>query len=361
MNRREKILAIVIGAMVAGYAGYGAVNKLLFGRAAAYDAEAASLRADLNKLRAENRRKKGYVARLQGFASRSFEGDEVLVRERMRARLIRLLEHSGLSTEKLVSQPLQGRRLKHKGKEKDRSVGRSVTIRGKPSHVINFLYLLKKDPYVHRIEGITLSADPKTGKMDLQLKYFTLLLDGVKREAPASSPATSPAGGLDGPDRDGYDLIVRRDVFRPYVRRPTRVATRSPQRPRRAYPRPRVQISTPAPPPGPQKRLRVTGLSTLSGVPEVSVRNRSDGEVKTYKLGESLGNGTIVMIDYRPMPKPEDPRDLSGSRVILRIGGNYWAVEIGQYLVDKYRLKALELPPGLRGRAGAAGESSEKT
>ena len=41
-----------------------------------------------------------------------------------------------------------------------------------------------------------------------------------------------------------------------------------------------------------------------------------------------LAGGTIVMVDYRPMTPPGgDPSLPSTSRVIVRIGGSYWAIE----------------------------------
>ena len=356
MNRREKILALIVVAGMCAYVGYQGAAKFLLNPKAKLEAQAKDLRTKILDLKAENGLERIYLSRLRKTAGRTFGGDEEDVREQMRVRLIRLLEDGGLSTDRLISQPLQGKRLKHKDKARDRSIGRSVTIRGKPSHIINFLYLLKKDPHVHRVESVSLSPDTKTGRMNLQLKYFTLIMGPVGGRKPTSSPATKPAGTLDAPDRDRYDVIVHRDVFRPYMPRKTTVVVRSTERPtmkiRRPPPTP-VPVK-PVPPPVVKGRLRVAGLSMMFGVPEVNVEDKSSGQIriKTYKIGETLGSGTIVMIDYRPLPKPESPKDQSASRVVLRIGGAYWAVEIGKYLVDKHRLKASQLPPELRGRTG---------
>lgn len=66
-----------------------------------------------------------------------------------------------------------------------------------------------------------------------------------------------------------------------------------------------------------------------------------------YKAGDSLAGGLVTMVDYRPMPKPGNEALLSYSRVILKIGTEYWAVERGQTLADKYRLKLEQLPENL--------------
>jgi len=353
MNRREKILALIVVVGMCAYVGYQVSAKFLLNPKAKLEAEAKDLRTKILDLKAENGLERIYLSRLRKTAGRTFGGDEEAVREQMRVRLIRLLEDGGLSTDKLISQPLQGKRLKHKDKARDRSIGRSVTIRGKPSHIINFLYLLKKDPHVHRVESVSLSPDTKTGRMNLQLKYFTLIMGPVRGRKPASSPATNPAGTLDAPDRDRYDVIVHRDVFRPYMPRKKTVVVRPKEGPIRNIRRPTPKPDPAKPAPSVVKgRLRVAGLAMLFGVPEVNVEDKSSGEIKTYKIGETLGSGTIVMIDYRPLPKQESPKDESASRVILRIGGAYWAVEIGKHLVDKHRLKASQLPPELRGRIG---------
>ena len=46
MNRREKILAALAGAMVVGFAAYGAVNKLVLQPIRTYDARANDLREE---------------------------------------------------------------------------------------------------------------------------------------------------------------------------------------------------------------------------------------------------------------------------------------------------------------------------
>lgn len=350
MNRREKIMAAAVGVMVVALGGFGAVKKAMLDPIRESQTKARSLRLELGRLKAKTAHGKQHVATLRGLAARTFGPDENVAQERMRARLIQLLEESGLSTEKLVSQPLQGKRLRHRDKKvKDVSIGRSLTIRGKPEHVINFLYLLEQDPSLHRLQSISLSPDPKTGKMDLQLRFFTLILDGVRPAASADARASRPGGTLDGPGRERYDMIVTRDIFRPYVAR-AKVVVRPPT----PSPPPRPYVAPPGPVASepvvaydPERRLRVAGLPTFYGVPEVNVRNASSGEMKTYKLGEKLGKGTIVLIDYRRLPGPADPKDVSTSRVILRIGQNYWAVEIGQSLADKRRMKAGELPAEL--------------
>jgi hypothetical protein len=88
-------------------------------------------------------------------------------------------------------------------------------------------------------------------------------------------------------------------------------------------------------------------LSEWQGVPEIHVRDLAAERTLRFKAGDALGGGTIVMVDYRPLPMPGKVGLLSHSRVILKIGSDYFAVERGQSLAEKYRLTPEQLPEGL--------------
>jgi hypothetical protein len=91
------------------------------------------------------------------------------------------------------------------------------------------------------------------------------------------------------------------------------------------------------------------GLPSWAGEADVMVKDTQTGEVRAYKPGESLAGGRIVMVDYRPMPRPDNPELLCYSRVIVKIGPDYWAIDLGRSLADKRRLKDDDLPDELRG------------
>jgi hypothetical protein len=67
-----------------------------------------------------------------------------------------------------------------------------------------------------------------------------------------------------------------------------------------------------------------------------------------YKPGDSFAGGTIVMVDYRPMAMPGNEALKSFSRVIVKVGSEFWAIERGKTLADKYQLKAEQVPPQLK-------------
>ena len=68
------------------------------------------------------------------------------------------------------------------------------------------------------------------------------------------------------------------------------------------------------------------------------------------------------MVDYRPMPSPANPTILSPSRVILKVGPEYFAVELGQDLTEKRRLPDDMLPDEIRPAPQTApAENADKT
>ena len=137
---------------------------------------------------------------------------------------------------------------------------------------------------------------------------------------------------LDGSERKRFDGIVGRDLLRPYVKRSPEKSGGAPG-------------SAPAPS-GPAA-LQVVSLSEWMGQPEVHIRDLTNKKTLHYKPGDELAGGTIVMVDYRPLPLPGHEGLKSFSRVILKVGDEYWAIERGQTLAEKYRLAPEQWPDGV--------------
>ena len=66
-----------------------------------------------------------------------------------------------------------------------------------------------------------------------------------------------------------------------------------------------------------------------------------------YKPGEPFAGGTLVCVDYRPLPMPGNAFLRSDSRVIVRIDHEYWAIERGKTLADTHKLAPEQLPADL--------------
>jgi hypothetical protein len=68
-----------------------------------------------------------------------------------------------------------------------------------------------------------------------------------------------------------------------------------------------------------------------------------------YRIGDEMAGGVIVMVDYRALPMRGNEGIKSFSRVILKIGSEYWAIERGRTLADKYLMTPDQLPENISG------------
>jgi len=337
MNKREKILAALAGLIAVGFVTYLAINRVFLMPAAQRFNQAKELVIQIEKARAEKAREASYRTRFTELAARTYGTDELKVSEKIRARITAILAASGLSAERLTLKPITGARVPGVYKE----VGWMVQVVGGLEPIINFLYLMTKEPHLHRLDNLVISPIQGRSDVDLQVKYATLVLQPPKGQTLATGKVIDEIDPalLESPDRKGYQVIVTRDLFRPYI------AARKPE-PTRPTPRPSAP-SPPRPPQVPRGRYRLVGLPTWGGKTDVLIRDSSSGNVASYQPGDDLGGGTIVMVDYRPMPMPTKPEILSSSRIVLRIGSEYYAVELGRYLSEKHMLTTEQLPPGL--------------
>jgi len=337
MNTREKILAAAAGIVAVFFVTYLAIHRVFLMPAAQRFNRAHELMEKIDRARAEKAKEPSYKARLKELAGRAFGTDPLRVSERVRARLTDLLAASGLDTERLTLKPVVGARAPGIYRE----VGWLIQVRGKVARVVDFLYLVTREPHLHRLDNLIVTPVRGADEVELQAKYGTLVLEpkivqGLETDTVEAEP---PRAILADARRRQYDVIASRAFFRPYVPAPP---------PREGTPpQPSVPSSPPPPAPPPGGRYRVVSLSSLGGLPEVVVREAGTGALTRFKPGEDWGGGRIVLVDYRPMPHPENPDVLSMSRVVLRIGSEYYAVELGAYLAQKHRLVPDRLPPGL--------------
>jgi len=338
MNSRERILAIATGTVVLAILLYLGVNKLVLERAGALDAKAAELEAEATRLKSENAREDAHRRNLKELVARTFGDEESRASEEVRSHLADLLQASGLGMDSLSLQPVMGRRVPGVYRE----IGWVVRSRGRLQSVVNFVYLLQADPHVHRMDNVILTPNVRTGEIEIQVKYATLLLESpeAKKLLAAGPREPLPVVAVDGPGRRPYDVIVVRDLFRPYLQRqPTQVAVGAGTP---SYVRPTETTGSA------DDRYRVVGLPAYGTRQQIYVRDAATGQTRAYKAGDAFGDGSIVMVDYRMRPLPDRPHILSGSRVIFQVGQEFWAVELGCSLAEKHLLALEDLPASLR-------------
>ena len=337
MSKRERGIAVAVGLFAAACMLYVAVNGLLLAKLKDYNARAGKLGGEIELAQARNDKKTVFVKALTRWEAQTLSGGEHQVGAKLRERISDLLQRTGLNQWAWKIDPLPARPVSNHYRE----VGWNVSAEGGLRSIVDFLYLLDAEPYLHRIDKLDLASVARSARLKLDVKYVTIVFPEGQAERPGAATSrpvdTRPSGDLEAPRRRGYEVIVSRDVLRPYIRRP----------PERAPEQPEPIASPPAPgepAQPPEARFRVVALPTWGGQTDVFVRDGQTGETRRYKIGDSLAGGKIVIVDYRPMPMPARKEILSPSRVIVLAGQDYWAVELGQSLTDKHRLSRSQLP-----------------
>lgn len=326
MNAREKKLAIAIGGIAGLLVLAGGIRAVMVKPLQKIDKLTASSRDKLEKLKGERRAYFAAEDVVKGFVKRTFADQIDQASAKSGEVLTKQILQSGLRESDFSRLPVGPRRVGRSANE----IGWSIQGQGKLSDVINLIYLLQESPYLHRIENLAVSQGDAPGHVRVGFRFLTLVLD---RAPLVETTQLVSKASVEAPERRKYDGIAARDLLRPYVKRA----------PDKGEPSSRPAQSAPAGP----AALRVVSLSEWGGQPEIHIRDQTNQKTAQYKPGDELAGGTIVMVDYRALPMPGKEALQSFSRVILKIDNEYWAIERGQTLADKYRLAPELLPPSL--------------
>ena len=189
-----------------------------------------------------------------------------------------------------------------------------------------------------RVHSITMLPVDISEEVRIDFQFLSLVV-GPTKLAKQSQLKTREveAKDLDEENRSLFAAITKRAFFLPYQKKPAP--------PPAPPPSPKSELPSP-PPPGPET-YKIVSLSEWKGQPEIMVFDSNLNKTASYKPGDDLAGGKIVMIDYRRMPFPKKPELLSQSRVILSIGEEYWAIERGNTLADMYKLERRQLPANI--------------
>jgi len=323
MKSGEKLLLGIVGCLLVLFLGGYGVRIALVKPLKELKGQIGALRDKLHQLNDEEEayaRAKRYI---EATAPRLFGGDADTATAEAGKMLTDQIVRLGLQESQFSRLPSGPRRLRGA-----QEVGWSVQGEGPLAKIIDLIFTLEQTPQLHRIENLVLSAGDQPGRVKARFRYLTLVVEVAR---PKAQTDLRPEFTLDSPRRRLYDAIVQRDLLRPYV------------------PRPPSETPAPADAPSPLESLKVVSLSQWGGVPEVDVCDTTSMKVSSFKTGDTLAGGQIVMVDYRTLPIPGKLGLLSNSRVIFKLGAAYWAVEQGQTLATMYELSPEQLPTELRG------------
>lgn len=330
MNIREKrLMFAVLGLAGLFGAGFG-LHALLVRPLRAVEAKTANLRSQLALIKKEKRTFFDQEVALKAVAHQTFADQVSLASARSGEMLTRLILASGLPDSDFSRLPLGPTSIRGA-----QELGWSIDGSGPLDKIVNLIFLLEETPVVHRVENLSVSPGEQPGHVRVSFRYMTLIID-----PPLDMVLTNvvPTPNLNLPQRRRLDIITTRNFLRPFQPPPpATVPTPQPSAP----PNPALPAS-----PGPET-FRIVSLSQWQGRPEIHVRDLGLRRTLRYTTGDSLAGGTIAMVDYRPFPKPGREWLQSYARVILKVDQEYWAIEQGATLAEKYRLPKERWPDEL--------------
>ena len=283
---------------------------------------------NLNKLKKQADQNRKYLAKLN---TKSFANNTAEAIALMGEHLTKIIKQCKLNETEFSRRPFEPKAIVKNG---PKPIGYIVSGAGSLKKVTDLLFLLQNDLHIKRIENIALSPISGTTNVRVNFQFISLVI-GTKYGSFKSTNTLPDKPIIKSKSRDLYTGITKRALFLPYQKKAPRPPTQK-KKPK----------SNRVPPPGPET-YKVVSLSQWKGQQEIMIFNTIKNETKSYKLGDSLAGGKIVMIDYRQIPFPKKPDLLSQSRVILSIKNNYWAIERGNTMADIYKLTLEQLPQKL--------------
>ncbi len=334
MNRREKILSSCVGGLIGIFViGFG-VRAIIVKPLNEIDKRTAVVRDKIYKVRKERSAYFDAEDRMKAFTLQTFADTVDQASAKSGEMLTQLILNSGLPEEGFTRLPVGPRPLRGA-----QEIGWNVQGDGGLADVIDLIFSLQSVPYLQRIEGLTISSGDAPGLVRVRFRCLTLVMnpapDVQRKELVMKQDLT-------GPERLIFDGIVSRDILRPYFKRPPPPPPKVPG----TVPGSGVATTPPSVTPGPET-FRIVSLSEWKGQPEIHVRDLTQQTTQQFKAGDELAGGTIVCVDYRSFPMPGNELLRSDSRVILKIGRDYFAIERGKTLADKRQLTPAQLPADL--------------
>jgi len=307
MSKRERILALVVGAIAVAMIGWKLVDKFVIEPAERLDTRNRVAERKLENLNQVLTQKVRYVSQWQDLALRTLAVSDATVLTRLDSEIKALLKAHKLQRASVKPQgagPL--------GRTKLRQVRFSVTAQGKLEDVVGLLYGFYRLPYLVRIRDLTLNpvGKSKGEQLKFMARIETLVLPSTKI-VPDLHVTPADASEGDGPGRlmrgatlASFAGIARRNPFAPWE---------------------------PPPPPPPPRKTEVVKKPTPTKPAERPVRQERDADNKVVKAllsywddeaGELVEEVVVAQAGGAPTPRRRrgNPAQEQGEEERIRVG-----------------------------------------
>jgi hypothetical protein len=328
MKRRERLLAAMAGALMLLLAAWFVLNRLVLAPAALLDRQAKDLDRRIGELLESRTHAMARQAWLQESSRETLGRDPEVVSEQIRSRLAKLIQAAGIGTEALSLTPVTNGGVAGAYHE----VGWLVHVRARDEQAVRLLSMLEREPYWHSVNQIAIETAGPDKNLNIRFRFSTISLV-LRDDVPAVTgvPLAEQPLSKSFAEQGAYAVIAQRRLFDPAPPPIPEAAVAA------TAPHP------PSPPPEPAddlSTLRIVGLPTWDGTPEVLVFDSTKVQLLRLNLNDELARGTIVGVEYHPAPRSDNTNLVSHSRVIIRFDDAEWAIDLGHTLAQKRPLDA---------------------
>ena len=150
-------------------------------------------------------------------------------------------------------------------------IGWNYNLIGTLPQVVNMMFLLKNDPYLHQIQGFSVSPSAEGDEFKLGFSYVTLVLKKDKKD----KKEKIITGDINNPEPITrlaenktlalYDGIAARNLFRPFIKK---------------TPPPAEENNPTSRPEEDDKKLKIVSLSLWGKIQEIRVEDIQTGTNK---------------------------------------------------------------------------------
>lgn len=293
MQKREKLLAILVGFLVVGYVGNWMFNSLLQGPLNSRYEKVARLKSEIDKKQTQIRRARQAGQKLQTWQEQSLPAKREVAASLYQDWLLEQVGKAGFkmpnvdSGEVLVKKDLYER------------LPFSVRGRATLEQLTQFLYAFYSANHLHQVQRINLTPVSKSDELELALGIEALILPGADRDEKLNDQRSSR---LASEEFTAYRPIVERNLF--------------------------GQTSAGV---DPADFAFLTAVIDVGGIPQAWMTVRTSGEIMKLKLGQSFEIG-----QFRGTVS-----DINSPDIIIDSEEERWLLSLGEKLSQ-----ATALPPG---------------
>lgn len=278
----------------------------------------ASLQADISTYEEALDREPQVQVRFASYTERTLGDDAETVTHELRSRLNTIGHGFGLTNLSVNTQsprdmksPAESefRRIRALRDQPDfTTITADIRGQGKLEPVINAINAVASEPYIKRINRVSIRPRQNGAIVEFDVSLTTLFVSGAGDVPALSAPATTRTGA--------HATLWQKNVFAPPA----------PPPPPEPKPQPQPQVEQKPPPkpkpkPVPWHEWKVTAIVGIGQNPELWLRH-DRGEALHLKAGEQVLDAVFVGTD-------------DDDRAIIQIGEDEFVLEIGQKLSDR--------------------------